>query len=510
MNTNPNPTLNGTAVPAANPPPSATPQSAVPTPPFPPSPPPLFSPSPDPSIPAPIPTRKGKIDSLPLRLREELNERLCGNESGAQLAAWLNGLPAVMAVLQAPRFAGAPITEQNLSTWRQGGFVRWQRQQERLDFARTISEESAGLDSAAGPIPFADCLADHAVMALALQFRDAESLPAGPDKDRKVISAVRELTRLRSCNQQAERNRMAAEDRDAACEASHQKELRKLVKLDQKDAEAEDQVMYDEIWTRGSTIETNFHLLQIQGKPIPKKMEEEVAGFARAKCEIALRHEEANKAAWFRVIAHSQKDRSMLLAYEDMVANGEPVPEALEHFVQMPESVRLREFRRQYLQEHSLTPDSDDESEKDHPGQPVAPSNVSSNLSSKASAKEEAPATEEASATEGPPADQLYPRQTAKASPTSATQRESTGPKSTQNPPVTSRSRPTAVSAQSKIENRKSKTPSQSSPIARNRAQSASIQPKIIPHPLRQGRIKVGQSEPSPAKVRPPPAPAAP
>ncbi len=44
-------------------------------------------------------TRNGKIARLPLAIRLELNRRLDEGEQGKKLVAWLNGLPAVQAIV---------------------------------------------------------------------------------------------------------------------------------------------------------------------------------------------------------------------------------------------------------------------------------------------------------------------------------------------------------------------------------------------------------------------------
>ena len=66
-------------------------------------------------------SRVGKIARLPWRVREELNRRLLDGEPARRLAAWLNRLPEVRAVLRRD-FDGRPISEQNLSEWKHGGF----------------------------------------------------------------------------------------------------------------------------------------------------------------------------------------------------------------------------------------------------------------------------------------------------------------------------------------------------------------------------------------------------
>jgi hypothetical protein len=69
-------------------------------------------------------TRTGKIARLPKLIRDELNRRLDNGADGPELLAWLNALPEVQAVL-AEKFAGRPLSKQNLSDWRLGGYAEW-------------------------------------------------------------------------------------------------------------------------------------------------------------------------------------------------------------------------------------------------------------------------------------------------------------------------------------------------------------------------------------------------
>jgi hypothetical protein len=53
-----------------------------------------------------------------------LNRRLLDGESGGSLVNWLNSIPAVeIALLR--EFDGRPITEDNISQWRSGGYREW-------------------------------------------------------------------------------------------------------------------------------------------------------------------------------------------------------------------------------------------------------------------------------------------------------------------------------------------------------------------------------------------------
>jgi hypothetical protein len=69
-------------------------------------------------------TRCGKIARLPKEIREELNRRLDDGEPGVQLVEWLNGLAEVKKIVETD-FEGEPISESNLTRWKNGGFVDW-------------------------------------------------------------------------------------------------------------------------------------------------------------------------------------------------------------------------------------------------------------------------------------------------------------------------------------------------------------------------------------------------
>ena len=90
-------------------------------------------------------THNGKIGRLPSALRDQLNQRLTDGETATTLLPWLNSQPATLALL-ADRFNGEPVSEQNLSQWRKGGYVQWQKNRER----RAIVEELAEADGELG------------------------------------------------------------------------------------------------------------------------------------------------------------------------------------------------------------------------------------------------------------------------------------------------------------------------------------------------------------------------
>src|SRR5882724_1680893 len=84
-------------------------------------------------------TRTGKIARLPATIREELNRRFNNGSLAKDLVPWLNELPDVKRVMN-ELFGGRPITEDNLSQWRRGGFQDWLRDEERRARLRQITE----------------------------------------------------------------------------------------------------------------------------------------------------------------------------------------------------------------------------------------------------------------------------------------------------------------------------------------------------------------------------------
>lgn len=93
--------------------------------------------------------RVGKIARLPLAVREELNARLRDNESGQTILEWVNGLEVAQELL-GRHFGGEPISDSNLSVWRQGGFEEWMQEQAKVHKIEKLSELSLRLAKASG------------------------------------------------------------------------------------------------------------------------------------------------------------------------------------------------------------------------------------------------------------------------------------------------------------------------------------------------------------------------
>ena len=155
--------------------------------------------------------RNGKIARLPATLRQQLNERLDNAEEGPELLDWLNSLPQVQQVLEA-HFQGVPISKQNLSEWRQGGFQEWLLRRELCAQAQDLAETAADMSQQQ---PHSD-LADAAAALLALRFGNLLAQWNGQADDavqaqaRLLNGLCRGVVSLQRSVHQARQDRVAA------------------------------------------------------------------------------------------------------------------------------------------------------------------------------------------------------------------------------------------------------------------------------------------------------------
>lgn len=94
-------------------------------------------------------TRTGKIARCPLAIREEVNTRLLAGESGPKILRWLNAHADVLRVLD-EYFGEEPVSAQNLSEWRQGGFSEWIARREKVEATKALASFAAEMGKAAG------------------------------------------------------------------------------------------------------------------------------------------------------------------------------------------------------------------------------------------------------------------------------------------------------------------------------------------------------------------------
>jgi uncharacterized protein YukE len=106
-------------------------------------------------------SRNGKIARLSRQIRNELNERLDRSDESPQLLDWLNALPEAQQVVQ-EHFEGVPISKQNLSEWRQGGFQEWLARRDLCEDASDLTQLAQQMDASSDAV-----LVDAAATVLA-------------------------------------------------------------------------------------------------------------------------------------------------------------------------------------------------------------------------------------------------------------------------------------------------------------------------------------------------------
>jgi hypothetical protein len=125
-------------------------------------------------------TRTAKIARLPAAIREELNQRLLDGVQGKQLVEWLNGLPRVQALLK-DKFQGIPISEANLSHWKNGGFPAWEAGERMADNVSSIMDGTKALPAVAKG-GLTDRMSLMLAANMAMEMQRLESVPDGPEK----------------------------------------------------------------------------------------------------------------------------------------------------------------------------------------------------------------------------------------------------------------------------------------------------------------------------------------
>jgi hypothetical protein len=135
--------------------------------------------------------RRGKIARLPRVIRDQLNARLDDGQEADDILPWLNALPEVTEII-ATRFNGVPVSPQNLSAWRQGGFQEWLLHRQLLDTAVHVRENLEEMGEALGyalPKDVPLLIADQMLTQLAIRFNAfLASWTGGPLEDHLAMT----------------------------------------------------------------------------------------------------------------------------------------------------------------------------------------------------------------------------------------------------------------------------------------------------------------------------------
>jgi hypothetical protein len=177
------------------------------------------APAPADGAPVPVPSgrsgraRTGKIARLPHAVRQALNERLRDGLSCDDILAWINSLPVARESLQ-KHGDGAPITQDNLSWWRHGGYAGWLEHQQATEALAIMAEAGRGIGQEQR-----EALTGQLALAVAArmveELRKFNEMPEGPAKSAAWKNLVWSLTLLRRSEfyagkLQLERDKLAA------------------------------------------------------------------------------------------------------------------------------------------------------------------------------------------------------------------------------------------------------------------------------------------------------------
>jgi hypothetical protein len=172
-------------------------------------------------------SRNGKIARLPQGIREELNRRLRDGKAGPALLRWLNELEECQDVLD-EEFDGRPITKQNLSEWRQGGYEDWVRKEEARQRVQVLMEKAGDLERDAGGMAIADRLGTLLAAELAVAMEQLDSIQDPNERWARLKDITREVYRLRREDHHARRLRMAEEQYERREKEAEKEKLLKV------------------------------------------------------------------------------------------------------------------------------------------------------------------------------------------------------------------------------------------------------------------------------------------
>lgn len=169
--------------------------------------------------------RTGKIARLPYAMREQVNRRIDTGERARPLLKWLNALPEVQTVLERD-FKGQPVSAQNLSEWRNGGYRDWLARQEALAFVTEL--DAIDSDSQAPQVfDLPEKLACWVALRYAAIARDACAPTDDPEADwRRLREFGHNVTELLRGHQNTQRLRLERERFDESMHHKRQEEER--------------------------------------------------------------------------------------------------------------------------------------------------------------------------------------------------------------------------------------------------------------------------------------------
>jgi hypothetical protein len=150
-------------------------------------------------------THVGKIGRLSKYFRDEIGRRIEDGEPGKDIVKWLNEHSRVQEILK-EQFGGRPITEQNLSEWKQTGHPEWLRREEARLLVTRLTEQSDDLEEATDGHEISDRFASVLTAELARLGMTLLEKETDPEKRWQRLCAIhRELSQLRRDDHRAMR-----------------------------------------------------------------------------------------------------------------------------------------------------------------------------------------------------------------------------------------------------------------------------------------------------------------
>jgi len=185
-------------------------------------------------------SRRGKIARQSRKIRDELNQRLDDGEQGARLIEWLNSLPEVQEVLRVD-FEGRPITESNLTHWRNGGFLEWLARRDADDGLEGLNENGAEL------CKVKDVVVDEIEAVLLARYAVLLNRTHGAISDELrallqcMSKSLRDIIRYRRYEQARKRTQIQQETLDLKRQKTDEGQRKKFLEL-AKDAKIQDKL----------------------------------------------------------------------------------------------------------------------------------------------------------------------------------------------------------------------------------------------------------------------------
>jgi len=156
-------------------------------------------------------TRRSKIARLSKEIRDDLNQKIEDGACAKDLAEWLNGQEEVQSMLLC-HFKGNAITEQNLSDWRNGGYLDWQRAQESWGWMQQLADEAGELKERGFGPKISDWFGTLMSAEITSTARELIQQESDPKKRwERLCEVYKQVTRLRHDDLAATRTRLRQE-----------------------------------------------------------------------------------------------------------------------------------------------------------------------------------------------------------------------------------------------------------------------------------------------------------